>query len=163
MDCQQQNTCAGCGQNACCASCGQPREIRLRRREADLLLRFAEVPFLPAARFSLRRLDGPAQEGDSLAPVFLCTPSDSLAAVCETAAVLERLAALRLISVSYTEPLSHYNYAEYVNAPSFTEFCARSSGIAVPEIENGSMALTAPGQEVIDDLELYALPRSENL
>lgn len=159
MPCQS-HSCAGCGKS-CCAACGTRQEIRLRRREAGFLLRFAELPFLPAARFSLRRLDGRGGEGETLAPVFLITPADPLSTVRETAALLDRLAELQLISVSYTEPLSRHNYAEYVNAPAFTEFCAQADGFAVPEIENGSMALTALGQDAIDDLELYVLPREE--
>lgn len=157
------SSCAGCGQTGCCSGCGYPQEIRLRRKEADFLFRFAELPFLPAASFYLRRLDGAAQDGDRLAPVFLETSSDSLAEVRANAAVLQRLAELRLISVSYTEPLGRFNYADYVNAPAFTEFCAQASGFAVPEIEHGSMALTSLGQEVVDDLELYVLPRKEAL
>lgn len=157
-----QHSCSGCEQG-CCSACGQPREIKLRRKDADFLLRFAELPFLPAARFSLRRLDGPAQENDCLAPVFLHTPADSLTTVRETCAILERLAGLGLISISYTEPLLRFNYTEYVNAPCFTEFCSHASGIAIPETEYGSMALTALGQEVIDDLELYVLPREDAL
>lgn len=162
MSCQQ-NPCAGCGKNACCSACGQAREIRIRRKDADFLLRFAELPFLPAVRFSLRRLNGSSSESDCLAPVFLSAPSETFPDVCQTAGILTRLLEQKLISVSYTEPLERFNYSNYVNSAAFTDFCARATGFAIPEIEYGSMALTALGQEVIDDLELYVLPRSDKL
>ncbi len=162
MQCQQ-HSCAGCGGASGCHGCGQPREIRLRRNEADFLLRFAELPFLPAVQFSLRRFGELSQEGDNLAPVFLQAVSDSLEDACHTASILQRLSRLGLISISYTEPLGHFNYSDYVNSRAFTEFCARASGFAVPEIEYGSMALTASGQESIDDLELTVLPRAKTM
>lgn len=156
------NQCAGCGGSSCCTGCHQPREIRLCRREAEFLLRFAELPFLPAARFQMNRYGEAPRESDTLAPVFLCSPQDSLDAVRATAAVLNRLAALRLITVSFTEPLQHFNYAEYENSPAFAAFRAQAGGFAVPEIEHGSMALTALGQDVIDELELTILPREDD-
>ena len=162
MGCQQ-NPCAGCGKNACCSACGQAREIRIRRKDADFLLRFAELPFLPAVRFSLRRLNGSSPESDCLAPVFLSAPSETFPDVCQTAGSLPRLLDQKLICVSYPDPLARFNYSNYVNSAAFTDFCARATGFAVPEIEYGSMALTALGQEVIDDLELYVLPRSDKL
>ena len=110
MGCQQ-NPCAGCGKNACCSACGQAREIRIRRKDADFLLRFAELPFLPAVRFSLRRLNGSSSESDCLAPVFLSAPSETLPDVCQTAGILTRPLEQKLISVSYTEPLERFNYS----------------------------------------------------
>ncbi len=110
MGCQQ-NPCAGCGKNACCSACGQAREIRIRRKDADFLLRFAELPFLPAVRFSLRRLNGSSPESDCLAPVFLSAPSETFPDVCQTAGILTRLLEQKLISVSYTEPLERFNYS----------------------------------------------------
>ncbi|MCI8855488.1 MAG: DUF4393 domain-containing protein [Clostridiaceae bacterium] len=162
MQCCHQS-CAGCGETPCCTGCGQPKELRLHQREAAFLLRFAELPFLPVVRFALRRFGEPIQKNDNLAPVFILEASDTLETIEQTAAVLDRLAQLRLISISYTEPLGHFNYSEYVNSSAFTEFCAQASGFSVPEIEYGSMALTALGQEAIDDLELAVLPRAKIL
>ena len=156
MSCQQ-HSCTGCG-GSCCAGCHQKNGLTLRRSEADFLLRFAVLPFLPVVRFSLRRFGTPAQTGDSLAPAFLQSPADSLETIQHTAQIIQRLEQMNLISIKYTEPLGHFNYAEYVNSCAFTEFCSAASGFTVPEIEYGSMALTAAGQEAIDDLELVSLP-----
>lgn len=156
MSCQQ-HSCTSCG-SACCAGCRQKNSLTLHMAEADFLLRFAVLPFLPVVRFTLRRFGAPEQAGDSLAPAFLQSPADSLETVRRTAQIIQRLEQLKLISIKYSEPLGHFNYAEYVNSCAFTEFCSAASGFTVPEIEYGSMALTASGQEAIDDLELVSLP-----
>ncbi len=159
MHCQR-TSCTSCSRDSCCTGCSQPKELFLRRQEADFLLRFAELPFLPAARFMLRRFGESSRDGDCLSPVFLQTPCDTLEVIHTTASILTRLASLGLISISYTEPLGHFNYAEYVNSDAFLEFSAQAESFTVPEIEYGSMALTALGQEAIDDLELTVLPRA---
>ena len=91
--------------------------------EISMLLRLAEIPFLPVAR---RR--------DSEEPVYLEEREKTRAEYSE---ILTWLHLKGLISLDYDLPLSNFDYGAYAAYPL-----------------QGSMALTAAGQAVVELLEL---------
>lgn len=114
MSCQSKG-CGGCG--ACCGG------LRLSQAEIDLLLRLAQIPFLPVAR-----------QAGSGQPVCL---EAELSAPGE---VLTALWQKGLLQLDYDLPLLNFDYRAYAAYP-----------------HRGSMALTARGQQVAEQLEIQGI------
>ena len=153
--CCHQN-CSGCSG---CSGGHKPSEIVLSRPQAAFLSRFAQAPFLPLCRFLMRSSQEDELESVGLDAVFMEDGAD-LDAVRSTAALLNRLASLGLITLDYDLPLSNYDYTAYETAPLFARFCetvaegARHPGFLfdTPVLEKGSMALTDLGRAVMEQV-----------
>ncbi|MDO4314264.1 MAG: hypothetical protein Q4C45_00710 [Oscillospiraceae bacterium] len=118
--------CSGCG-GCCGGGCGGCHgALLLTREEIDLLLYFAQIPFLPVARRS--GSEEPVYRGDGEKPAE------------ETARVITALWQKRLIRLDYDLPLLNFDYAAYSDCP-----------------VKGSMALTAMGQQVVEQLEIQGI------
>ena len=107
MGCGNQNCgkdhCGTCCGGSCggCGGCGGA--LLLTAGEIDLLLRFAQLPFLPAAR-----------RQDQDAPVCL---EDGPEAAEELSRLLAALEGKGLIRVDYDLPLTNFDYAGYEAYP----------------------------------------------
>lgn len=122
MDCNSDRCGACCGSS--CAGCGGA--LPLNQDEIDLLLCFAQIPFLPVAR-----------RADSDQAVYLEGQEKSMEEMARVIAALEQK---RLIRLDYWLPLSNFDYSAYQDYPL-----------------KGSMALTALGQQVVEQLELQGI------
>ena len=88
--------------NGNCASCGGcARELTLSQQELDLLMKFAQIPFLPVAR----------KMGD-LEPVYL--EADAPENVSLLLQVMEKKG---LISLDYDKPLKGFDASAYEGYP----------------------------------------------
>lgn len=121
----------GCGQKHCGACCGGACSgcggtLQLTQGEIDLLFRFAQIPFLPVAR-----------QAGSEQPVCLEEGEERWE---ELSPIISALSQKGLIRLDYDLPLSHFDYAEYLDFPL-----------------RGSMALTAAGQQAVDQLEIQGI------
>jgi len=152
------HTCeSGCGG---CGGCS-PKEVVLTRPQAQLLSRFAQTPFLPLCRFLMTSSREDELESVGLEPVFLETGKEDLPAAREIGALLTALADKGLITLDYELPLSNCDYGEYRDSPLFALFRQTvEEGASRPGflfdtavLEKGSMALTALGQAVLEQLE----------
>lgn len=129
---QTVSDCSNCGSGCggCCGSCGGCGDaLWLTREEMELLLCFAQLPFLPVAR----------REG-SKEPVYR---GDGEKTAEEMAGVITALRQKRLIRLDYDLPLTNFDYAAYGDCP-----------------VRGSMALTAAGQQVVEQLEIQGVEGS---
>lgn len=89
--------CCGGG----CAGCGSA--LQLTQGELDLLLHFAELPFLPVAR-----------RWDSEVPIYL---EDGTQSEKEMSLIIIALQQKRLIRLDYGLPLSGFDYEAYQDYP----------------------------------------------
>ena len=112
MGCQQ-----GCG-NCCGGGCG--RELVLTPGEVAMLLRLAEIPFLPVAR----RRDGEE-------PVYL---EEQEQTVAEYSEILSWLHLKGLISLDYDLPLSNFDYAADAAYPVQGSMALTAAGQAAVEL-----------------------------
>ncbi len=120
----------GCGHDCCGACCGGSctgcgGALQLTQGEIDLLMCFAQIPFLPVAR-----------QADSGLPVCL----ENEVSGPETAEILQALQQKGLIRLDYDLPLLNFDYSAYEHYP-----------------VRGSMALTAAGQRIIEQLEIQGI------
>lgn len=112
MGCQH-----GCG-NCCGGSRG--RELVLTPGEIAMLLRLAEIPFLPVAR---RR--------DAEEPVYL---EERERTAAEYGEILSWLHLKGLISLDYDMPLSNFDYAAYAAYPVRGSMALTAAGQAAVEL-----------------------------
>lgn len=115
----------GCGSCGGCGGCGGALE--LTEAEVALLRRFAQLPFLPAAR-----------RWDSEVPV--CLEEDIPGGTEACSAAILGLEQKGLIRLDYDMPLVNFDYKDYGQYP-----C------------RGSMALTARGQAAVELLEIQGV------
>lgn len=105
MSCDH-NQCGGCGGGGCssggCGGCGD-RALEMTQPEIELLLDFAQTPFLPVAR-----------RADSEVPVYLESERHTQS---EFGAILAALAQKRLIRLDFDLPLVNFDYAAYQAYP----------------------------------------------
>ena len=111
MGCQE-----GCG--GCCGSCG--REVVLTPEELKMLMRFAEIPFLPVAR-----------RWDAEEPIYLEEQDRSVEEYSET---LKWLELKGLISLDYHIRLANFNYAAYEDYPVQGSMALTSAGQAALDL-----------------------------
>lgn len=112
--CAYANSCGTC----CSQQCG--RELILSPGEIAMLLRLAEIPFLPVAR---RR--------DSETPVFLEAQDRTKE---EYSNILLGLNLKGLISLDYDIPLSNFDYMAYAAYPVQGSMALTGNGQAVVEL-----------------------------
>lgn len=93
------NGCSGCSGN--CGSCGGcAATLVLSRDEMDMLFKFAQIPFLPAAR-----------KASDMTPVYL-EEADR-----DYSLILTLLEKKGLIDIDYHSPLSGFDYSAYKAYP----------------------------------------------
>ena len=149
---------AGCCGNSCHAA---PEPLELTAAEADVLRRFAQIPFQPLARFLMVSSTEDDLESVGLSAVHLDRADEPLEQVRETASLLRQLEEKGLITLDYDIPLNGYDYAIYRTSSAYQLFVrtvqdgARREGFLfdTPELELGSMALTALGRSVVEQLD----------
>lgn len=153
-DHQEQGSCGDC--------CGGKQEIIICQQEAEFLMRLAQIPFLPVTRFLMKSSQSDHLESVALAPVYLEQPEESMEAVKETGKVLDALAQKRLIALDYDKPLQGGDYSVYKESGLFRYFQETvEEGSRQPNhlydvaaLECGSIALTAIGQQAVEQLEI---------
>lgn len=153
------HSCCHSQPHSCCGS-HAPSEIILSHAQAELLARFAQTPFLPLVRFLYHASQEEDLESIGLSAVYLETGNEALDQVKATAALLEALEEKQLITLDYDIPLSNYDYSLYKASHVYGLFQtavaegAKQPGFLfdTPDLEMGSMALTALGQEVLEQL-----------
>lgn len=147
------NGCGGC----CRHSSPTPP---LTEAEHALLQEFAQLPFLPLAQFILASSRSPHARSVALSPVYLRDEADSLEQIKATGALLLSLEEKGLVSLDFDLPLQGFNYASYHSCPAFRQLeeavqeGSRRADFLFNQalLETGSMALTALGCEVVEDL-----------
>lgn len=160
MNCQK--GCCHEGDQMPQSCCGCRREILVSEPEADFLMRLAQIPFLPVVRFLLKSSLSSHLESEALAPVYLERSDDSLDTVKETGKVLKALKQKGLLSLDYDRPLEGGDYSLYERSKLFAYFKetvaegSRRPGhlFNLPLLECGSIALTALGQQAVEQLEI---------
>lgn len=115
LDCNSTGCGACCGGS--CGGCGGA--LLLTQGEIDLLLRFAQLAFLPVAR-----------RQDSETPVCL---EDGPEAAEELSRLLTALEKKGLIRVDYDLPLSNFDYAGYGGYPRRGSAALTAAGQQVAE------------------------------
>ena len=114
-----------CG--SCCGNCGGcGGAMELTAGEVRMLLKLAEIPFLPVAR----------KMSDDI-PVYL---EDQDETAEQYSLILQCLEKRGLISIDYDQPLAGFDAAAYTAYPI-----------------QGSFALTARGQQVVELLEIQGI------
>lgn len=147
-----------CNKGGCCH---QKEELIISDEEAEILMQLAQTPFLPLARFLLRSSKSGHLESVALAPVYINDKYDNMERVKTRAEALENLASQGLITLDYNEPLANGNYQDYLESELyiyFTQTVEQAKGkegflFDIPNIELGSIALTALGQAAIRQID----------
>ena len=148
------------------SSCGCPNRHcshtpePLSDGERDVLSLLAQTPFLPAARFVMASSRSPHVRATALAPVLLTSDGDGIAEVKNRAAALSSLEERGALSIDYDTPIENCDYGVYKNSNAYSFFAETVSEGAqnpafifdTPELEPGSVTLTALGQELVDDM-----------
>ena len=149
--------------NCCCQSGGscRPAPLELTEREADFLRGMAQIPLLPLTRFLMLSSQEDDLESVGLSPVYLTDANESLDHIRETGALLLSLEEKGLITLDYDYPLEGYDYEVYRASSAYQLFVrtvqegGQQEGFLfdLPELELGSMALTALGRSAIEQLD----------
>lgn len=147
-----------CSKGGCCH---QKAELFISDEEAEFLMQLAQTPFLPLARFLLKSSKSEHLESVALAPVYINNKCDSMECVKIRSAVLESLASQGLITLDYNEPLTNGNYQDYLESELYIYFIQtveQGKGkegflFDIPDIEVGSIALTALGRAAIRQID----------
>ncbi|MEA4941420.1 MAG: hypothetical protein VB094_02615 [Oscillibacter sp.] len=114
MSCEHEH----CGGGGGCGGCGGT--LQMTQAEIDLLLDFAQTPFLPVAR-----------RADSEAPIYL--ESDQYTAE-EYEKIITALYQKRLIRLDYDLPLANFDYAAYRAYPHRGSMALTATGQHVVEL-----------------------------
>lgn len=112
MSCEHEHCGGGCG------NCGGT--LQMTQAEIDLLLDFAQTPFLPVAR-----------RADSETPIYL--ESDRYTAA-EYEMIITALYQKRLIRLDYDLPLANFDYAAYAAYPHRGSMALTATGQYVVEL-----------------------------
>ena len=107
-----------CG--SCCGNCGGCGPMELTAGEVKMLLKLAQIPFLPVAR----------KMSDDI-PVYL---EDNDETVEQYSLILQCLEKRGLISIDYDQPLAGFDAAAYAAYPIRGSFALTARGIGVVEI-----------------------------
>ncbi len=124
-------------------------------------MQLAQTPFLPLARFLLKSSKSEHLESVALAPVYINNKYDNMESVKSRSAILKNLASQGLITLDYNEPLVNGNYQDYLESELYIYFIQtveQGKGkdgflFDIPDIELGSIALTALGQAAIRQID----------
>ena len=107
-----------CG--SCCGNCGGCGPMELTAGEVKMLLKLAQIPFLPVAR----------KMSDDI-PVYL---EDNDETVEQYSLILQCLEKRGLISIDYDQPLAGFDAAAYAAYPIRGSFALTARGISVVEL-----------------------------
>ena len=107
-----------CG--SCCGNCGGCGPMELTAGEVKMLLKLAQIPFLPVAR----------KMSDDI-PVYL---EDNDETVEQYSLILQCLEKRGLISIDYDQPLAGFDAAAYAAYPIRGSFALTARGIGVVEL-----------------------------
>lgn len=148
-----------CCEGGCCGGHSH-QPIELSQQDCDFLSTLAQIPFLPLARFLMTSIKSDHLESVALAPVYLTDGTETVAQVRETGDMLLNLEGFGLISLDYDQPLQGFDYGLYQNSAAFHTLedvvreGSQKEGFLFDRalVETGSVALTALGQQVIDQL-----------
>ncbi len=129
----------------------------LPANQRDFLHLLLHCRALPIARFTLESTREEDFYSVALAPVFLRSAADDMAAVKEAGAFLVSLEEKGLLTLDYDIPLKDYPYEEYHNSALYAYFVStvaegaksRSFLGDTPRLELGSMALTQLGERLV--------------
>lgn len=154
--------CGGCGDNGqtqhSCRRHGGSEEIVISQLDVDFLRRLAETPFLPLARFILKRGDSGRPGFVALAPVYMDDKDATMETVVSNGNILTGLRDKGLITLDYGEPLQGGGYSHFENSgllDFFRDMVAEGNsilGFDTAELEPGSIALTNVGRALIDHI-----------
>lgn len=145
--------------------CGRAKQLPVKNyiappevteNQKDFLHNLSHSQYLPVARFVVEDSRGGDFASVALAPVFIRSANDDMAAVKQAGAFLQKLEGLGLITLDYDIPLKGYGYEEYKGSRLYEYFCATvAKGAAkpgflgdTPVLEQGSMALTTWGEKI---------------
>lgn len=109
---------SGCGN--CCGNCGGCGEMILSEGEVALLLKLAQIPFLPVAR-----------RADDMTPVYL---EESEYSMEDYTLFLQCLEKRGLIRLDYDQPLAGFSYEAYAGYPLHGSFALTQRGQQVLDI-----------------------------
>lgn len=130
---------------------------RLTAREANFLMNFGHIDYLPLARFCT----GSTKSGDAnsvaLDNVFLKTGSETIPEINLTADTLESLESRGIISLDYDIPLANFDYALFENSDAFALLVRTVEEGRTREgylfdrayVEKGSIAPTKKGRKIL--------------
>lgn len=130
--------------------------VPVSEHQKDFLHQLGHRHCLPVARFSVEDSREKDFVATALAPVFIRSVTDDMAAVKEAGAFLQTLETMGLITLDYDIPLTGYAYEEYKASSLYAYFCdtvAEGAGKPgflgdTPMLELGSMALTESGEKI---------------
>ena len=125
--------CGGCG--GCGKCCGRPLSEGARAFLSEL----AQTPFLPVYRCTL-------PDGFLIGPLCVLTVEPSLPELLRGAESIEELAQRGLVSVDFDIPLQN------AEAEGREQAVVRAHFSEAVALESGSMALTAKGQEAVEEV-----------
>lgn len=159
MDCQHKHDSKAhgcCGHGGHC--CRTHQAISITREERAFLMRLAQIPFLPLARFILVSSRSSHIQVTALAPVHLTASDQSLEQIRKTGTILLGLEHKGLISLDYDQPLQGCDYAEYRDSGAYRflqesvrEGCKKENFLFdQARLELGSIALTALGRRLVE-------------
>ncbi len=149
--------CSGCTGNCKCHGHGA---VQISEQEKSFLVILAQTPFLPMARFTMSSTQSEDLQSVALAPVYMTDGKESMEQVQENRELLLSLEEKGLITLDYDQPLQGYGYEEYSRSSVYEMFRAtveeggKKEGFLfdTPNLELGSLALTALGQDAIEAL-----------
>lgn len=130
--------------------------LAVTEHQADFLHQLHHRHALPVARFTIEDSRAEDFASTALAPVFIRSAADDMAAVKEAGAFLQTLEHMGLITLDYDIALTGYAYDEYKQSALYAYFCetvAEGAGKPgflgdTPVLELGSMALTEAGEAI---------------
>ncbi|MGN1014456.1 MAG: hypothetical protein ACI4PM_03750 [Butyricicoccus sp.] len=148
------SSCAGCssGCGSSCSGCSGCTSGALDHYERALLLELAQTPFLPVVQFQRREFYFSTPEPLEPSPVYLHDGTEDTPEVELTSLALRKLASRGYLSLDASLPLSGCDYVLYQTSALRQRLAALHPGYTIV-VKRGSMALTAAGQDAIDDLE----------
>jgi len=147
---------------SCCGGCCCKRKrITLSESEIAFVSRLSQTPFLPITRFIMKSSKSEHISSVALAPVYIEDKTDSMEQVKDVSSALISLCDYGIISLDYEIPLENYDYTFYESSELYAYFKETvregqdKQGFLfdTPVLECGSLALTALGQQAIENLK----------
>lgn len=156
---KKQNHC--CQGKCSCRKAVPPQIPSLNTKEKAILGDLKIYHYLPLCRFIMSKKDEGSVRFIALAPVYLQDKMEDMASIKATAKALEALADKKIITLDYDIALKGYDYSYYETSQVYNELqAAVAAGSQKPgflcdtaELEQGSIALTQYGQELLDYVE----------
>ena len=136
---------------------GPDYENGLTIAENNVLMALLERGALPVAQFALTSSKEPEAYAVALEPVYIADPADTLDAIKEYGRLFLDMEDKGLIAIGYDSPLAEYPYTEFRESGAFRHFVEtaaeakqRDFTFDTPNLELGSIALTARGRKMLD-------------